>query len=214
MRTSGSVQRNRVVGALFAVVALTPNDRSQTATPDEWRRGTTLAGFVGAASKSPDTGVAAGAAVGWELTPHFTLEGRGVWLDAGDRANAFAALFGARIPLMPARPVVPVLSGSVGVHRATFDTSAGMPPFYQRRIRGDVSGLASRTFHDFVAAVGGGVDIALARHLALRPDVTVLLVKARSETRALPVYGVQLAYHFVDRPVTPGGRARAAGSAR
>jgi len=215
MKTLRRVQRVGTAGVLvLAAAAVTPNAWSQTVTPDEWRRGTVLAGFVGAASTSADTGIAAGAAVGWEITPHFTLEGRGIWLDSRDSANAFAALFGARIPLLPARPVVPVLSGSVGVHLATFDESTGTPRFYRRRIAPDAAELGSRTFHDFVAAIGGGVEIALARHLALRPDVTVLLVTSHSETRTVPVYGIQLAYHFEDRPVTPLSRARAARSAR
>ena len=150
---------------------------------------TILAGFMGAASALPGTDVAAGATVGWEVAPHFTVEGRGVWLDAGDRANAFAALLGARVPLLPARRVVPVLSGGVGVYRATFSASTRIPAFYQRRMTSDASGFRGRAFHDFVAALGGGVDVSLARHLALRPEVTVLLVTSRSDTHVVPVYG-------------------------
>jgi hypothetical protein len=190
---------------VFAIAGAVPNAWGQTAA--DWHRSTTLAGFVGAASASPETRVAAGAAVGWELTPHFTLEGRGTWLDAGSGADAFTA----RIPLLPARQVVPVLSGGVGVYRATFSASTGIPPFYRRRMTPDARG---RTFHDFVTALGGGVDISLARHLALRPAVTVLLVTTRSDIRAVPVYGVELAYHFEDRPITPVGRARGARGAR
>jgi hypothetical protein len=209
------MQRVPAVGTLvFAMVAVAPNASAQTMAPDEWRRGTTLAGFVGAASASSNADVGAGAAIGWEIAPHFTLEGRGVWLDSGDAANAFAALLGARIPLLTARPVVPVLSGSVGVYRATFNASTGMPPFYRSRMTPDASGFNGRTFNDFVMGLGGGVDISVARHLALRPDVTVLLVTTRSEIRAVPVYGVQLAYHFEDRPITPVGRVGAARSAR
>lgn len=172
--------------------------------------GTTLAGFVGAASPASGTDAAAGVALGWELTPHFTLEGRGMWLDAGPGAGAFAALFGTRFPLLATRPVVPFASAGVGVYRATFDAaSSGVPAFYQRRMMGMMSGtgqFASRTFDDFAVGLGGGADIFLARHLALRPDVTVLMVTTRSDTRAVPVYGLQLAYHFESHPVTPGAR--------
>jgi hypothetical protein len=190
-----------------AIVGFAHDAWSQTVAATEWHRGTTLAGFVGAASISTDTDAAAGAALGWELTPHFTLEGRGMWIDAGPGADAFAAVLGARIPLMPARPVVPFVSAGVGVYRATFDAAFnGIPRFYQRRMMSGAAEFRGRTFDDFAVAFGGGVDIVLARHLALRPDVTVLLVTTRSDSRAVPVYGVQLAYHFESHPITPAGR--------
>lgn len=196
--------------ACFAAIALmtsAQNAWSQTIAADEWRHGTTLAGFVGAASASSDTGAAAGAALGWEITPHFTLEGRGIWFDAGHRADAFTAVLGARVPLLPARPLVPFLSAGAGVYRATFESvSTTMPRFYQRRMMSGPTEFQGRTFDDFVVALGGGVDMFLANHLALRPEVTVLLVTTRSDTRTVPVYGVHLAYHFESHPITPAGR--------
>ena len=68
------------------------------------------------------------------------------------------------------------------------------------------TGFQGRTFDDFVVALGGGVDVFLASHLALRPEVTVLLVTTRSDIRTVPVYGVHLAYHFESHPITPAGR--------
>lgn len=180
---------------------------AQAVAASEWHRGTTLAGFVGAASPASGTDVAAGLALGWELTPHFTLEGRGMWFDAGPGADALAAVLGARIPLVAARPVVPFASAGVGVYRATFDAAS-----YQRRLMGMMSGpgrFPARAFDDFAVALGGGADIFLARHLALRPDLTVLLVTTRSDTRAVPVYGLQLAYHFESHPITPAGGSTA-----
>jgi hypothetical protein len=185
---------------------------AQAQTVAEWHRGTTLSGFIGGASPTSGTDVAAGAALGWELTPHFTLEGRGMWLEGGPGTDAFAAVLGGRFPLLAARPVVPFASAGVGMYRATFDpASSRVPGFYQRRMMGTMSGtgqFASRTFDDFAVALGGGADIFLARHLALRPDVTVLLVMSGSDTRAVPVYGLQLAYHFESHPVTPDRRPR------
>jgi hypothetical protein len=193
--------------AAVATLSIVPDAWSQTVVATEWRQGTTLAGFVGAASPSSDTNVAVGAALGWEITPHFTLEGRGMWFDAGRRADAFAAVLGSRIPLLPARPVVPFLSAGVGVYRATFESmSDTIPRFYQRRMMSGPAGIQGRTFSDFVKALGGGADVFLARHLALRPDVTVLLVTTRSDIRAVPVYGVHLAYHFESHPITPAAR--------
>jgi hypothetical protein len=191
----------------MVLMTIAPKAWSQTVATDEWRFGTTLAGFVGAASASSDTGVAAGAALGWEITPHFTLEGRGIWLDAGHRADAFAAVLGARVPLLPARPVVPFLSAGAGVYRATFESmSSTVPRFYQHRMMPGSGEFRGRTFDDFVVSVGGGSDVFLARHLALRPEITVLLVTSRSDRRAIPVYGVHLAYHFESHPITPARR--------
>lgn len=95
------------MAAAVALLAAAPLAWAQAPAADDWRFGTTLAGFVGAATSSTGTGAAVGAALGWELAPHFTLEGRGIWLDAGRRADGFAALLGARVPRLPARPVVP-----------------------------------------------------------------------------------------------------------
>jgi hypothetical protein len=189
-----------------ALVGVAPHAWSQTVSPAEWHRGTTLAGFFGAASISADTDAAAGLALGWELTPHFTLEGRGTWFDTGPRADAFAAVLGARVPLLPARPVGPFLSGGVGMHRATFDAAySGMPQFYRRRMSG-ATAPRGETFDDFAVALGGGVDIFLARHLAVRPELTLLVLMDGSDRLALPVYGVQLAYHFESHPITPARR--------
>jgi hypothetical protein len=207
-RTADGLVARIARGSIAAAVGLflvAPNSWSQTVATHDWRHGTTLAGFAGAATPSSDAGMAAGAALGWEMTPHFTLEGRGIWLDGGRRADAFAALLGARVPLLPARSVVPFLSGAVGMHRATFKSSfESIPRFYTRRMTQEPARFQSRTFDDFVVGLGGGTDIFLARHLALRPEVTVLLVTARSDTHTVPIYGVHLAYHFEDRPITPG----------
>jgi menaquinone-dependent protoporphyrinogen oxidase len=201
---------DRVRAAIAAAVALlviVPNVWGQTIVADEWRVGTTLAGFVGASTTPGDTSATAGAALGWEIAPHFTLEGRGIWLDGGRRAEAFAALIGARVPLLPARSVVPFLSGGVGMYRATFESASdSIPRFYGRRMMVDAGRFQGRTFDDFVVGFGGGSDIFLARHLALRPEVTILLVTTRSAAHTIPVYGVHLAYHFESHPITPAGR--------
>jgi hypothetical protein len=55
--------------------------------------------------------------------------------------------------------------------------------------------------------MGGGAPISfLAQHLSLRPELTVLLVTTRSNARAVPVFGTQLAYHFESHPITPAVR--------
>ena len=195
--------------AAGAILITAPEASGQTASANEWRQGTTLSGFVGAASASSGTEGAIGAALGWEIAPHFTLEGRGTWFDTDRGSDAFAVVLGARVPLLPARPVVPFLSAGAGMYRATFDSTAGtMPRFYRRRMMSANPGFEGRTFEDFALALGGGLDLFLARHLALRPEVTVLLVTTRADTRAVPVYGVHLAYHFESHPITPAVRPR------
>ena len=175
-----------------AVAAIVPQATGQTIAGHDWHQGTTLAGFVGSSSSQSVTDAAAGFTVGWELTPHFAVEGRGLWLDAGPGADAFTALLGARLPILPGRRIVPFVSGGAGVYRATSDQGS---------------------FDDFDLAVGTGGDIALGGRFALRPEVTILFVTTQTETRTIPVFGVHLAYHFDSHPVTPArAPTRAAGT--
>jgi hypothetical protein len=169
----------------------------QTVPSTKWQRGTTLAGFVGAASASSDTNAAAGGALGWEITPHFTLEGRGTWFREGHGSSAFSAVLGALIPLLPARSVVPFASAGVGMYRAMFNSdSSNVPAFYRDRMTFGTFGTGSQAFEDFLLAFGGGADVFVASHFAIRPEVTVQLVTTQSDRRAVAVYGVHLAYHF------------------
>jgi hypothetical protein len=121
--------------------------------------------------------------------------------------DAFSALFGSRVNLLSPRRAVPFVSAGVGMHRATVDGGrSGTPAFYMRRMdvtAADPGMRLEQTFDDFVVALGGGVDIYLRRHLALRPDVRGLLVYADNDTRPVTVYGVHLVYHFEDHPITP-----------
>lgn len=56
------------------------------------------------------------------------------------------------------------------------------------------------------AAVGGGVDIYLERHVSLRPHARLVLVTADSQVRPLAVYGVHVTYHFAEDPFDPDRR--------
>ena len=172
-----------------AMTGFAAHASGQTVAGANWHRGTTLGGFIGAASSQSVTDAAVGVTVGWELTPHLAIEGRGLWLDAGPGADAFTALLGARVPILPGRLIGPFVSGGVGVFRATSDGGS---------------------FDDFDLAVGTGANIALGGRLALRPEVTVLLVTTRADTRTIPVFGVHLAYHFDSHPVTPSRAPTAA----
>jgi hypothetical protein len=117
--------------------------------------------------------------------------------------SAFGAAFSTRIAFDSARPVLPYASVGVGFYRATFDASASdtMPRFYRRRM--GEAGLLALTFDDLLLTVGAGTEVFLSRHVALRPELTVMMVAARSDARAIPVFGVQVAYHFESHPITP-----------
>jgi hypothetical protein len=196
------------IATLLALgVAAAPQVFAQEAERSEWHRGTALSLFAGAASTSSDTRVAAGAALEWELTPRLTIEGSGVWADEPSGATSFGGVLGSRVNLLPRRTVVPFAAGGIGLYRASFgaDTSA-MPDFYHHRM--PRSAGPRREFTDLAFAIGGGVDVFLHRHLALRPDVRVLLVTADSRLRPVTVVGVHLAYHFESHNVTPMRRGQ------
>jgi len=193
--------RTIVVSALLLCAALSGTASAQRA-PTNWQKGTTLALFGGAATAS-GTRATTGASLGWEIWSHLTVDGSGVWITPRRGASAFAAQLGARVNLTPPSPVVPFVSGGVGLYRANFsNASADVPDFYRRRMVGTT--LTERaTFDDFMFSLGGGVDIYLRRHLALRPDLRVMFARHDSSTRAVPVYGIHLAYHFEEHVVTP-----------
>jgi len=165
---------------------------AQVSSGAPWQRGTTLAGFAGAASTSATT-PALGTALGWEIYPHLTVEGRGVWLPHDPAATDFFAWLGALVPLKPGATVVPFASAGVGMYRATVEAGvADVPEFYQRRMNNRQRAI----FQDVALAFGGGADVFVTSHIAIRPEAGVLVVTTRSDARAGALYGVHVAYHF------------------
>jgi hypothetical protein len=190
----------------MAVLAATLLGRPDVANAQrvDWERGTTLSVFGGAEWAGSHTGGAAGFALGWELWPFFTVEGSGTWLDERAGGSGFAGIIGARVPLVRRGAIVPFAALGTGVFRATVDPARGdVPDFYARRLSGDPVNRRERVFDDFLVALGGGADVYLTRHLAIRPDVRVLMARADGRTRPVTVAGVHLAYHFEDHPITP-----------
>jgi hypothetical protein len=175
-------------------------------SPAEWHKGTALSLFGGGVSASNGTDGAAGAAIGWEFTPRFTVEGSGLWT-VGRDVEGFSALAGTRINLVSPRGAVPFVSAGVGLYQATLDMDdSRTPEFYMRRMQTAIragSGGPRQTFRDFATSIGGGIDLYLKQHLALRPDARVLFVHADGDTRPMAVYGVHLVYHFEEHPITP-----------
>ena len=170
---------------------------------EPWGPGTTLSVFGGAGTTDSRLAGVAGAAIGWELTPYVAIEGSGMWLARTHGAAEFAALLGPRISLLSPRGVVPTVFAGVGMMRASVRLDdARLSPFYARRA-GQFPGRGTGVFEDLALAVGGGADVYLGHHLAVRPDVRVLFVTAESDTRAVPVAGVHVTYHFEPHPYLP-----------
>lgn len=182
------MKRHRLVAVIaVAAIGLATNASAQQSAAAVWHKGTALSIFGGGASASGTDGAvgAAGGAIGWEFAPRFTLEGSGIWYPNRD-PDVFSALMAAKVNLVPPRGVVPFVSGGIGLHRI------------------DTRGAAfTRTVSDFAVAFGGGIDIYVRQHLALRPDVRVFLVPGDGDTRTVAAYGVHLVYHFEEHPITP-----------
>jgi hypothetical protein len=195
-------------GVVLSLLVLSATASAQTDTPAMWRRGTMLNLFGGAVATSNDQGPIAGGAVGWEVTPRIALEGSGTWFEWGHRAHAFGATVRAQVAIATARPVVPFLSGGVGLYRTWFRTAdTGMPEFYGRRMRNVPAPVGvSATFTDPSVVFGGGVNVFVSRHVAVRPDVEATVVVRHSRTHVVTAAAVHLAYHFEDRPITPARR--------
>jgi hypothetical protein len=188
--------RWRTLGWLAAVALLsTSTDASaQTSRGIEWQPGTTLGGFVGASSTPSTTTLAAGTALGWELTPHFTIEGRGTWLRHDQSLTGFSASVNALIPLLRPRSVVPFALAGFGMYGATVESgSPDVPAFYRDRMP---PSAGRPVFEDLLLAFGGGADVFVTSHLALRPEVTLYVITTRDDHLTKAVYGVHLSYHF------------------
>lgn len=197
--------KHHIFGAalLMSTMLLPAAAQGQGNGEQPWGPGTTLTMFAGAASSDSRVSGVAGASLGWELTPYFAVEGSGSWIAESVGTQGFVALLGPRVALLSPRTVVPSVFAGVGMFRASVDRNdARLPRFYGRRV-GLTPGVGERIFEDFVVAVGGGADVYLGNHVAIRPDLRMLFVTADSETRVVPMVGVNLTYHFEPHPYLP-----------
>lgn len=180
---------------------------AQALSQDEWHHGSAVALF-GGLTVSDNTQSAAGGSIVWELTPRFSVDAGGRWIGVtGDTETVFGSI-GVRYVVTGTRPVTPYVNAGVGLYRASFQPGsfgAGMPEFYRRRM-GGMPGPSRRTFDDFAARVGAGIEIYLSRHVSIRPEVEIVGVTDRSHTHIVPIAGVHLAYHFESHPITPSRR--------
>jgi hypothetical protein len=205
-----SIQRLGVLVG-FVLVAASASAQTVVAPPpgNMWSHGTTLNVFGGAALTPGDTAAAAGGALGWELTPRFALEGGGTWLDWGQDTQAFTAAMTAHVSLLTPHPLVPFLAAGVGLYHATFDRfDAAVPRFYHRRMTLTYAPGQMATFTDPSIVGGGGLNLYVSRHWALRPEVLATVVLRDGRSFVVTTGAVRLAYHFEDHPITPSAKGR------
>jgi hypothetical protein len=170
-----------------------------------WSFGTTLTFAGGAATSASHTGGLLGLGLGWEVRPWLGIDGSGTWFDRPRGADAFAAALSARAAPVAFGSFEPYVLGGFGLYRASFDASrAALPEFYRRRVgAGAEAPIRTHVFTDPAFTLGGGVNLFLSRHVAVRPEVTGLFVRADARQHVVTAFTVQLAYHFEDHPVTP-----------
>ena len=78
IKRARAVRVSSVAMAVAIFLTSTSDVRAQANDVNEdWRHGTTLAGFVGAASPFSGVDPAAGLSLGWEMKPWLGVEGRG-----------------------------------------------------------------------------------------------------------------------------------------
>jgi hypothetical protein len=170
--------------AAAVLLALSTAAAAQTGpTRHAWSHGTMLSVFAGADRDGSRTRALAGTGIGWEVVPWFGLEGNGTRFDRGAHGEAFAADVRALVGLPRAGAVVPFVSGGVGLYRTTFERARGVT---------DPSVIA-----------GGGLNLFVTQHAALRPEVTSTFVIGDTRTHAVTAVALRMTYHFEGHPINP-----------
>jgi hypothetical protein len=197
IRSHGIRSRTCTWFAAVAIMSIALDASAQAPVGTQWQQGGLLSGFVGAGSTSSETIAAAGTALGWEVFPHLTIEGRGTWLHRDQVPADFTATLAALIPLLPQRSIVPFALGGVGMYRATVEPgSPDVPAFYRDRMP---PGSAREIFQDVTLVFGGGAEVFVTPHFAIRPEVTFPVILSGSSELTKAVWGVYVAYHFEAR---------------
>jgi hypothetical protein len=201
----------RALWAALCLLAFTGVAVAQTVrTPAPmvmFEHGSTIDLFTGAATAASTTGAIAGGGVGWELTPRFTIEGSGQWLEWSSSQHGFSAALAAEAGLSGSRALMPFVTAGAGLYHVDFDRpDLGMPAFYARRVIDRSSAGTVAHFTDPTLIVAGGVNTFVSRHWAIRPEVreTTALRDARSYW--MTTFAFHVAYHFEDHPITPRAR--------
>ena len=193
-----------VLALIPAVQAAAQSNPSPNA--NRWARATSIGVYTGAASNAGDTRIAVGGTAAWDLSRWCAVEARGDWFDRTAGAQAFGATINALVNLVPRQTVTPFAAAGFGLHHTSFDTSrAVMPGFYQHRLANSSNAVAPavQTFTDTAFYFATGVDLLASRHLALRPEVGVVVVRGGGQTDTVGTFGVRVAYRFERHLITP-----------
>jgi hypothetical protein len=204
MEVAMSPSRDLSLAWLFVLGAAITAAAQPTPPRYHASHGTTLNVFGGVASGGSDSGGLFGGAVGWEFTPWFGIEGDAAWLDRRGANEDFAATASLHVNLTGRRTAVPFLKGGIGLYHARFANEAGVGPEFYRRRLGNVQSTIGRslTFTDPAIVAGGGVNLFLSRHVAVRPQVEAIMAVRGSRTHVVTAFTMHLAYHFEDHPIT------------
>jgi hypothetical protein len=90
------------------------------------------------------------------------------------------------------------------LYRAEFESNdASVPEFYRERMTSPLGAGTGQTFTDPTFVAGGGVNVILNRHFALRPDAGVTVVVRGGRTHVVTTVTLQGVFHFESHPVTP-----------
>jgi hypothetical protein len=188
-----------VILVALLLVSSSRNAVAQTLPQNSWTRGTTLELFAGGANAPPQNVGTFGAAVGWELNHALELQGIGIWLPEHQGSQAFAAEFKALVNVTGPARLVPYLAGGVGMYRATYDVNrASLPHFYEQRVGLRID---QAHFRDPSFVMGGGANVYIAKHLSIRPEVTLRLVTNGSDVYRVTMANISLAYHVEEHQI-------------
>jgi len=99
----------------------------------------------------------------------------------GASLNTYTFMFGPRLSLRAGRvtPFVQTLFGGAHLKASGFGFSSGITPF--------------------AASVGGGVDLQLSRHIALRPQVDYIALRSHGSTQNAGRASLDLVFRFGGR---------------
>ncbi|HKE86147.1 MAG TPA: hypothetical protein VKB50_20445, partial [Vicinamibacterales bacterium] len=78
-------------------------------------------------------------------------------------------------------------------------SSDSIPAFYRNRLA--TGAVGTRTFQDFQVTLGGGVDVLMSSHVALRPEAGAMIITSGSNTRTVGVFGLHVVYHIPPQKV-------------
>jgi hypothetical protein len=160
---------------LLALLGFAATASAQTDATNAWSRGTTLDVFVGTAT-TPKMMETFGAALGWELTHRFEIQGVAAWLPHRHVTDEFAADLKLLMNLTRPSRFVPYVGGGAGLYQGVFDRA--------------------RTETDPTAVIAAGAHLYVRPHWSIRPEAVMRIVIDRSHAYRVTTVVFAVAYHF------------------